>query len=81
MTSAKDFAEHPGVFPPWTAYVMLLNIVLAFAWLAGGDNGGISADIVQRLGSFANSITRVVFAWYMLKSHFGSGFRIFKDYL
>ena len=57
-----------GVYPRWTALVIILNIFLSFIWIAGANHGGFTAEAVYRVDALVNSATRAVFAWYMLKS-------------
>jgi hypothetical protein len=66
------------VFPSWTAYVMLLGIIVNLIWIEVGDTTA-SADLVQRLGAFAGAIAGGVFGWYLLKPHFRPGFGVFRQ--
>jgi hypothetical protein len=52
------------VYPRWTAYVMMLNAILAFSWLGGSSE---TAGTISLLISFLNSFMMMVFAWHMVR--------------
>ena len=67
------------VFPRWTAYLILLNAINSFWWIAGADNGGVNVETIQRLDSFMGSIILAVFAFHMLKRQPLTNFGTFRN--
>jgi hypothetical protein len=68
--------KRAGVFPRWTVYVQILNIINSFWWIAGADNGGPAVDTVERLDAFIGAFTMAVFAIYMVKKQLSINFGI-----
>jgi hypothetical protein len=52
------------VYPGWTAYVMMLNAILAFSSLGGLST---TAGTISLLISLLNSFMMMVFAWHMVR--------------
>jgi hypothetical protein len=54
-----------GIYPRWTAWVLLAGIILSVIWLAGGDTA--STVVIYRLHSLFTSAAIAVFGWYMVR--------------